>query len=68
MFIVCTRVGELEIIMLNEINQSQTNVIYFPSDVESILKAQNTRKWKGDQRKQIRGNREGTKGNWRMNR
>lgn len=67
-FIVCTKVGELEIIMLDDINQSQTSITYLPSDVDSILKAQNTRKRKGNRRTQIRGDREGASGNRRTDR
>lgn len=45
--IICTEAGELEIIVLSEINQSQTSATYFLSDAESVFKEQNTRKWRG---------------------
>lgn len=48
MVIICTKAGELGIIVLSEINQSQTSVTYFLSDAESVLKEQNTRKWERD--------------------
>lgn len=67
MLIICTRAGELEIIVFSEINQSQTNATYFLTEAESVFKEQNTRKGEGDRRKQIRGNRD-TKGNRRTDR
>lgn len=67
MLVICTKAGELEIIVLSEINQSQTNATYFLSDAESVFREQNTRNREGAKRKQIRGNRE-TKGNRRTNR
>lgn len=67
MLIICTKAGELEIIVLSEINQSQTNATYFLSDAESVFREQNTRNREGAKRKQISGNRE-TKGNRRTNR
>ena len=67
MLIICTKAGELEIIVLSEINQSQTNATYFLSDAESVFKEQNKRTGEGAKRKQIRGNRE-TKGDRRTNR